>query len=124
MNIFTQFFQKARSNPEELEQNIRRDLIRREARIGREVFGPIPAGRSREFFRIDKKTWIWQESWRENGSQRTNNTKYMVRERDIVKSVNGAPYQKVGLEEAKNLEAAIHTYVARVKHHIYDPVLK
>lgn len=120
MNIFTQLFSKAQSNPAELKQRIRQDLLRREARVGKLVFGPIPKGHTREFFRIDAKTWIWQESWMENGKRVSRETKYVVRARDVIKSINGSAYQKTTIAEAKNLEAAIKTYVARVKKDVYN----
>lgn len=122
MNIFTQFFTKAQSDPEKVRQDIRRDLIRREAQIGKKLFGPIPKGRDREFFRIDKHTWIWQESWTENGQKQTRNTKYMVRDRDVVKAINGSAYEQASLEEVKNLQAAIHAYVERAQKEIYTSV--
>jgi len=119
MNIFTQYIKKTSKNAGTIESEIRRDLIRREAKIGREIFGPIQKGHDREFFRLDKQTWIWQETWVDNGTKKSKTTKYMIRERDIVKSINGDAYQKVSIREAKHLESAIHTYVDRVKKHVY-----
>lgn len=122
MNIFTQLFNKTQDNTEVLEARIRQDLLRREAKVGKNVFGPVPKGRSRDFFRIDSSTWIWQERWKENGSTYIKNTKYLLRERDIVKSINNSAYQRVSLEEAKNLHDAIHVYAERVKKEIYSAV--
>jgi hypothetical protein len=119
MNIFTQYFNKSSKKSESLESVIRRDLIRREAKIGKEIFGPIQKGHDREFFRLDKQTWIWQETWIDNGSKKSKITKYMIRERDIVKSIDGSAYQKVSLKEAKHLESAIKIYVSRVKKYVY-----
>ena len=119
MNIFTQFFKKSQNDQISLEASIRNDLIRRESRIGRTIFGPISKGHNREFFRIDKQTWIWQETWKQDGSTHHKDTKYLIRDREILKSVNGNSYHRVSLEEAENLDAAINTYVSRVKSEIY-----
>lgn len=124
MNIITQFFKKAASNPDVLRDNINRDLIRREAAVGKTVFGPVPKGHEREFFRIDKATWIWQESWTENGNKQTKVTKYVIRDKEIIKSINGGLYQSVSLEEAENFEGAVHLYVERVKKEVYQSISK
>ena len=42
-----------------------RQLIRRESKIGSQLFGQVPSGRSREFFCLDERTWVWSESWYE-----------------------------------------------------------
>ncbi len=121
MNIFTQFFNKAAKDPDSVRSQVKRDLIRREAAIGREVFGPIPVGHAREFFRVDRGTWIWQETWRDaSGIKQSRHTKYSVRERDILKSVNSGSYQSLSLEEAKNFEAAAREYVLRVSKEVYQ----
>jgi hypothetical protein len=40
-----------------------RKLIRREAKIGGTIFGPVPAGHRREFFCLDEHSWVWHEEW-------------------------------------------------------------
>ena len=120
MNIFTQLYNKAQTNPQLVKEQIRQDLLRREAQIGKTLFGPIPKGHDREFFRIDAKTWIWQERWLQNGKKHFRETKYIVREHDILKSINGSPYQKVSLEEARNLKMAIENYAQAVRKQIYN----
>jgi hypothetical protein len=119
MNIFTQFFKK-KNISDNTKIRIRRDLIRQEAVVGRHVFGSIPEGHSREFFRVDKGTWVWQESWIDgNRLKHERHTKYVVRDKDIVKSVNNGSYERVTIEEAENFEAAVHEYVARVDKEVY-----
>jgi len=119
MNIFTHFFKRTQKDPEALRQEINRDLLRREAAVGKSIFGPVQHGRSREFFRVDTGTWVWQETWKHNGKSVTKITKYNIRAKEVVKSINGGAYQSVTLEEAKNLEKAIHVYVKRVKKEVY-----
>src|SRR5579884_2440980 len=66
---------------------VERALLHYVARIGGEVFGPIPKGRRREFFCLDPRTWVWHEEWKdEHGKWRTMTTRYDVRPTGIVKS--------------------------------------
>lgn len=120
MNIFTQFFSKMQRQNQSLHETIKNDLLRREATVGRHVFGPIPKGNSREFFRLDTQTWIWQESWVGPKGRETRQTKYVVKDRDIIKSVNGGTYEKINDEELKNFQAAVHEYAKRVKKDVYQ----
>lgn len=120
MNIFTQFFKKNNLNDEDIRSRVRRDLIRQEAMVGRHVFGPIPEGHKRDFFRVDKGTWVWQETWIDDNRQKQQrHTKYVIRSSDIVKSVNSGSYERLSIAEAKNLEAAVHEYVKRVSKEVY-----
>lgn len=115
MNIFTRFFEKFYAkdhNPE----TIRHQLIKAEAEIGKNVFGPVPKGVNREFFCLDRDTWVWQETV--NG--RTRVTKYKIKKNEIIKSVDGAQYERVSLEEAKRFANATVTYKNRVKRELYD----
>ena len=99
-----------------------RSLLRHEAKVGGTVFGPIPAGRRREFFCLDEHTWVWHEEWRdENGQTRIQTTRYDVRPDGILKSQNGH-YQKVTTAEALRFQKAAHLYVERVKHEVYAAV--
>lgn len=115
-------------NKEEVEETemrtaILRNLIRRETEIGATLFGPVPKGGRREFFCLDETTWIWHEEWTDNnGQKQIRNTRYDFRPTGILKAQNGQGYQMVSLEEARHLEAAIKTYVARVKKEIYQQV--
>jgi len=63
-----------------------RQLMRREAEMGGHVFGPVPEGRRREFFCLDKNTWIWHEEWTDtNGNRQSKTTRYDVRPTGILK---------------------------------------
>jgi hypothetical protein len=121
MNIFTQFLSKSVKDPQSHYQDITRDLLRRESMIGKEIFGPIPAGGNREFFHLDKHTWVWVETWNDpsSKSQKSKTTKYIVKPTEVIKSVDGAHYERVTLEEAKRLEQAVQIYVKRVHKEVY-----
>ncbi|MDB5169031.1 MAG: hypothetical protein JWO41_387 [Candidatus Saccharibacteria bacterium] len=90
-------------------------LLRLEAKLGGELFGPVPAGRSREFFCLDERTWVWHESWIDAyGNTQMINTHYTVRPDAVLKSQNNQGYQKVSADEFKTLRQAIKLYVQRV----------
>jgi hypothetical protein len=100
-----------------------RDLIRREAKIGGELFGPVPEGVRREFFCLDEHTWVWHEEWIDSkGNRRALTTRYDVRPNGILKAQDGQSYRYVGLEEAKHLYKAAKLYQKRLKTELYPPV--
>lgn len=97
-----------------------RQLIRKEAEIGGQVFGPVEPNRRREFFCLDKNTWIWHEEWTEKTGQRqSRTTRYDVRPTGILKAQNNGTYHMVGTEEAQNLRSAAHAYKQRVLGELY-----
>ncbi|HET9174662.1 MAG TPA: hypothetical protein VFN56_05310 [Candidatus Saccharimonadales bacterium] len=92
-----------------------RQLIREEAKIGSQLFGPVPAGHRREFFCLDEHTWIWHEEWRDEQDQfQALTTRYDVRPNGILKAQGSQPYQPLSAEEAANLYEAVQLYEARV----------
>jgi hypothetical protein len=105
---------KARKE-EERRANVSRALLHYQARIGGEVFGPIPKNVRREFFCLDEHTWVWHEEWTDqNGKRQAVTTRYDVRPSGVVKSQGGSSYQDLTVPEAQNLYNAIHVYEERV----------
>ncbi|GAC1388163.1 MAG: hypothetical protein NVS1B7_7350 [Candidatus Saccharimonadales bacterium] len=98
-----------------------RDLIRHEARIGGQLFGPIPSGVRREFFCLDENTWIWHEEWSDQAGKHVKTTRYDVRPDGILKSQNGH-YQTVSHNEARHLYEAAKLYQQRTNAEIYQAV--
>lgn len=99
--------------------NLYRNLIRHEAQIGGQLFGPVQSNRRREFFCLDQHTWVWHEEWTDNrGDTRVQTTRYDIRPNGILKSQNGR-YQPVSRNEALRLRAAARTYLDRVSKEIY-----
>jgi hypothetical protein len=96
------------------DQKTMHDLIHMEAEIGGTLFGAVPAGRHREFFCLDRHTWIWHESWIEKGHEQVVTTRYDVRPSGVLKSLNGQSYQRLGDEEARNLLLAAQLYQQQV----------
>lgn len=100
-----------------------RNLIRREAKIGGQVFGPVAKGHNREFFCLDDHTWVWHEEWKDKaGQQNLRVTRYDVRPDGILKSQNGQ-YTKLSTTEADRLIRAAELYVSRVKTELYAHAL-
>ncbi len=120
MNIFTQFFKRKPRNDNERRQEILRDLMRRESELNKDLFGPVPKGTRREFFNLDKNTWVWHEEWTdENGKDHAMNTRYVVRDNEVLKSQNDGPYKRLSLDEAKNFKAATAKYVKKINSELY-----
>lgn len=100
-----------------------RDLLRREAQIGGQLFGPVPNGRTRQFFCLDEHSWIWHETWLdESGRQQSLTTRYELRPNGILKAQGSQPYHFVEPEEEKNLIKAIHIYYDQVVKDLYGSV--
>ena len=94
---------------------IEQSLIRMEAKIGSEIFGSVPAGHRRDFFCLDKHTWIWHEEWQDaKGKGHAVTTRYNVRPGGILKSQNNQPYQPLTFTEARNLYQSTELYKNRV----------
>jgi hypothetical protein len=97
-----------------------RSLMRREAELGGQVFGPIPTDRRREFFCLDKNTWIWHEEWTDTvGQRQSKTTRYDVRPTGILKAQDNGSYHKVSAEEANNLTQAAQIYIQRSLTELY-----
>lgn len=106
---------------EDRQTELYRNLIRHEAKIGGELFGPVPKGHRREFFCFDRRTWVWHEEWIDlNGKYQTKTTRYDVRPDGILKAQDGQPYQQASPEEVKNLYLATQLYGKRVKEELYS----
>jgi hypothetical protein len=102
------------------EAELYRSLIRREAKIGGEIFGPVPKGGKREFFCLDEHTWIWHEEWLDaNGQRRIKTTRYDIRPTGILKAQDGQTYQHVSIEEAERLLQAAKLYEHRIRTELY-----
>jgi len=106
---------------EERRAELYRNLIRHEAKIGGQLFGPVPKGHRREFFCLDRHTWVWHEEWTDNGgNNRSKTTRYDIRPNGILKAQDGRHYQQVSPEEARNLYSAAKIYKQRVQSEIYN----
>lgn len=113
-NVITQRHEQRRAE-------LYRNLIRNEAKIGGQLFGPVTPGGRREFFCLDRHTWIWHEEWiDQTGQRQIKTTRYDVRPNGILKAQDGQNHQYIALEEAKRLQQAVHSYHQRIKTEIYN----
>lgn len=85
--------------------------IREEAKVGGQLFGPVPEGVRREFFCLDEHTWVWHEEWTDaNNARRVLTTRYDVRPHGIFKAQDGNPYRPLSREEVIRLLHAMYQY--------------
>lgn len=99
----------------------RRDLIRLESEIGRELFGPIPDGHRREFFNLDDETWVWHEEWNDavTGKHQEVTTRFETHPNGILKVQDGQPYRFIEGEELQYFVKATQLYYERVMTEVY-----
>lgn len=100
-----------------------RALIHHEAKIGGEIFGPVAKDGRREFFCLDKHTWVWHEEWTDtHGKRHFMMTRYDVRPNGVVKSQGNNSYQGLSHEELVNFYRAVKLYTQKVTGE-YDKML-
>ncbi len=99
---------------EERAAAIDKALIHYEAKIGGELFGPIPKDGRREFFCLDERTWVWHEEWKDEAGYHVATTRYDVRPNGVFKSQGSSSYQALSPKEARNLYNAMYLYYQRV----------
>jgi hypothetical protein len=97
--------------PQDRKTWLKQVAMRREAEFGGKIFGPVPAGHQRQFFCLDKHTWIWHESWVDKkGRRQSVTTRYDVRPNGIIKLQNGKVYQRLSRDELANFYRAARRY--------------
>jgi hypothetical protein len=112
LNVFGQT--KARKE-EQRKADLYRAILHYEARLGGELFGPIPKDVRREFFCLDEHTWVWHEEWTDaQGQHQAVTTRYDVRPSGVVKSQGSNSYQALSQQEAHNLYRAVKLYKYRI----------
>ncbi len=109
------------SNSDQRRAAAYRDLIRAESQIGGQLFGPIPKGHRREFFCLDRHTWVWHEEWKDDrGKWQVRTTRYEVRPSGVVKIQDGNVYKSLSQTELHNLRVAAELYAQRVAAELYS----
>lgn len=98
-------------DPEAARARAYREAIREEAKVGGQLFGPVPEGARREFFCLDEHTWVWHEEWTDaNSIRQIRTTRYDVRPHGVLKAQDGQPYQPISRQEAEHLLHATARY--------------
>ncbi len=96
------------------------DLINAESELGRTLFGPIPVGHQREFFKHKNNVWIWHESWSNQiGNIEQLTIRYEVRPNGVFKRLNEGSYKRIEGAELDNFRRAAHSYLELVKSKLY-----
>lgn len=96
------------------------DLLSAESELGRTLFGPIPAGHQREFFKHRGNVWIWHENWLDGaGVEQEITIRYEVRPNGVYKKVPGAPYERLVGGELANFRLATRSYFDLVGSKLY-----
>lgn len=104
-------------------RSLRRQMfLRREAQVGATLLGHIPAGHHREFFCLDRYTWVWSEQWFDEKMQTNQHmtVRYEFQPTAILKVVNGVPRGYVEGKELRNLHEAIKAYGTKVATEVYS----
>lgn len=97
------------------------DLINAESALGRTIFGEIPVGHQREFFKTRGNVWIWYENWTDTlGINKEMTIRYEVRPSGVFKRCNGGEYEKINGVELENFKKAATLYLKLVKEHLYQ----
>lgn len=96
------------------------DLVNAESALGRTLFGPIPDGRQREFFKSKDNVWIWYENWTDEiGNPQDLTIRYEVRPEGVFKKVAGGIYERIEGAELENFRQAAKNYLELVKTKLY-----
>lgn len=118
--MFSLFQSVTKQHDEERRARRYRELIRKEAEIGGALFGPVPKDTRREFFCLNRTTWVWHEEWTDaEGKKHIVTTRYDVRPNGILKAQDGQPYVYLEREEAKRFYKAVMMYNRHVHAEIY-----
>jgi len=103
------------NNDERRRSNAYDAVLRYESKVGGQLFGPVPAGHRREFFCLDKYTWVWHEEWTNtNGKHQVVTTHYHVRPNGILKTQGNQTYQSISRDELRNFHNAVKLYGQRI----------
>lgn len=103
-----------------LKTDLHKALLRREAQLGGQLFGPSTPTRRREFFCLDSSTWVWHEEWlNKDEIWQSKTTRYDVKADGVYKSQSNTSYKKISDIEAANLYRAIQLYSKNVAEPLY-----
>ena len=96
------------------------DLVNLESKWGGTMFGPVPVGHRREFFKHRENVWIWYENWIDNaGNLQEMTIRYEVRPAGVFKRASGEKYRKLSGAELDNFCTAAKNYLALMKAKLY-----
>lgn len=98
---------------------LHRSILEKEAEIGGRLFGEVLPGNKRNFFCLDRHTWVWHEEWFDNSNQKQIlTTYYHVRPNVILKSYGDQNYKPLEQKELNNFLKATQLYLDIVPNEI------
>jgi hypothetical protein len=104
-------FSSVKDHDDERHARQYREKLRQAAKMGGQLFGPVPEGVRREFFCLNKDTWVWHEEWLDaKGERHVVTTRYDIRPNGVLKAQDGQPYRFIEKEEARRLYKAARMY--------------
>lgn len=106
--------------PKVSDQITARELIQREATVGASLFGHLGPNRTRQFFMLDKHTWIWYEEWKDARGLHRVTTRYEIHRDHVLKIQNDEHPVMVDGEELNNLYTAANAYYRAVANQVYN----
>ena len=111
---------KARRFDGQLSLNKR--LIKKEAYLGGRLFGQLNKGQVREFFCLDKNTWVWHEVWTDavTKKKRISTLRYDIRSNHVYKKQdNDSDWSRLDAGETENFREAVKVYRHNVLAKLY-----
>lgn len=97
------------------DDDIKKEIIHYEARLGGQLFGEVPKNHRREFFCLDKHTWVWfEESVNKFGKTTDTTIRYDVRPNGIFKVDNNNTHRRLSDQELNNFYLAVNLYGEKV----------
>ena len=97
------------------DQQLFRNIIHYEAKLGGQLFGKIPDNHRREFFCLDEYTWVWHEEYLdESGRRQSLTTRYDVRTNGIFKIQGNLPHRRLNDDELQNFYHAVKLYGQKI----------
>ena len=106
--------------PAQRRYEVEKEYIARESLVGARILGQVPSGHQREFFCLDRHTWVWHESWTdENGKHQSFTVNYEIDPSGILKRINGGQYTLLQGEELQRFVKATQAYRQEVTRHVY-----
>lgn len=97
------------------DEEIYKEIIHYEAKLGGRLFGKIPPNHRREFFCLDEHTWVWyEETVDKNGKRQNTTVRYDVRPNGIFKVQENLVHRRLSDEELKNFYLAVKLYGQKI----------
>lgn len=92
----------------------RRMLLHEEARMGGQLFGPVPTGKVREFYQLTPTCWIWNEGGT-SPEKPVVTTRYEIEHDRVIKIQDNRHQRVLYGEELEHFYRAVKTYSNRAQ---------